>query len=89
MEFWDLVSLCVRKALVMLHSMLPCFVEEPWSLEYCTLEFVILCCAWLLGFSCLGSLPEGRTNYIKMNPQILTVSAWHQVKMFHRDILQV
>lgn len=89
MEFWDLVSLCVCKALVMICSILPCFIEEPCSLEYCTLKFVILCCAWLLGSSCLGSLPEGRTNYIKMNPQTLRVSAWHQVKMFLRDILQV
>lgn len=33
MEVWDLVSLCVCKALVMVHSMLPCFMEESGMLH--------------------------------------------------------
>lgn len=57
------------------------------SLEYYTLKYIILYCAWLVGFSCLGSLPEGRTNCIKMNPQTLTGSEWHQVKRFHREAI--
>lgn len=75
------------KTLVMIRSMLSCFMEELCSLEYSTLKFAVFYCAWLVGFSCLGSLPEGRTNYIKMSPQSLTVSAWHQVKMFYRDAI--